>query len=77
MKGELATELKRYRIVIRGEFGELLSNAFSEFHLKTGGGKTVLTADVVTSRGLYGILDRLSDYAVEVESFREVGEQAT
>jgi hypothetical protein len=65
--------MKRYRIEVRGEFGDLLSNAFSELQIETAGGRTVLTADVVDSSGLYGILDRLGDFAIEVVSFREVG----
>jgi hypothetical protein len=64
--------MKRYRIVVRGEFGELLSNAFADFRIETGQGETVLTADVVDSSQLYGILDRLRDFAVEVVRFREV-----
>jgi hypothetical protein len=64
--------MRRYRIVARGEFGALLSNAFSELHVRTGDGETVLTADVVDSAGLYGILDRLRDFAIDVVDFREV-----
>jgi hypothetical protein len=64
--------MKRYRIVVRGEFGELLCNAFADFRIETGQGETVLTADVVDSSQLYGILDRLRDFAVDVVRFREV-----
>jgi hypothetical protein len=71
-KREWSAEMKRYRIVVRGEFGELLSNAFADFRIETGQGETVLTADVVDSSQLYGILDRLRDFAVEVVRFREV-----
>jgi hypothetical protein len=66
--------MKRYRIVVRGEFGELTSIAFSEFSIETGHGKTVLTADVEHRAAIHGILDRLRDFAIEVESVREVGE---
>jgi hypothetical protein len=65
--------MKRYRIEVRGEFGDLLSNAFSELRIETAHGKTVLTADVDDNSGLYGILDRLRDFAIEVVSFSEVG----
>ena len=64
--------MRRYRIVAKGEFGALLSNAFSECQVKTSGGETILTADVVDSSGLYGILDRLRDLAVDVVDFHEV-----
>jgi hypothetical protein len=64
--------MKRYRIVVRGEFGELLSNAFADFRIETGQGETVLTGDMVDGSQLYGVLDRLRDFAVEIVRFREV-----
>jgi len=72
-----ADDMRRYRIVVRGEFGPLLSNAFSDLLIETRSGETVLTAEVVDSSGLYGILDRLGDFAVEVVSFRDVSSAGT
>jgi hypothetical protein len=65
--------MRRYRIVIRGEVGELVSNAFSDLQIETGHGESVLTADVADGAGLYRILDRLSDLAIEVVGFHEIG----
>ena len=64
--------MKSYQIVVRGEFGALLSQAFSDLKIEPIQGETVLTAVDVDSSGLYRILDRLRDFAVEIESFREV-----
>jgi hypothetical protein len=72
-KEEGNSPMRRYRIVVRGEFGDLLSNAFSDTRVEIAQGKTVLTADVADNAGLFGILDRLRNFAVELESFNEVG----
>jgi hypothetical protein len=63
---------ERYRIVVHGEFGGLLSAAFDDVAVTTGGGKTELMAAVTDSQELYGLLDRLRDHGVEIESVRRV-----
>jgi hypothetical protein len=71
--GQLRTvDMKRYRIVVRGEFGDLLTSAFSEFHIEAANGQTSLTGYLVDCAALYGVLDRLRDFAIEVVSFREL-----
>ena len=61
----------RYQIEVRGEFDELLSNAFSKLAIEAGNGRTIPMVDAVDSAGLFTILDRLPDFAVEVVSFRD------
>ena len=64
--------MRRYRIVVQGEFGDLLKSAFAELHIATGTGETVLIAEVDNSTGLYRIIDRLNDFAVSIIGFREI-----
>jgi hypothetical protein len=63
---------RRYRIVVRGEFGELLSSAFAGISVLRHRGTTILTADVADSAEFYGVLDRLRDFAIEVVSVNEI-----
>jgi hypothetical protein len=62
---------KRYRIVVRGEIGDLVAHAFPELRIEAGHGKSVLSATVADSAALYGILDRLRDLAIDVVSLHE------
>jgi hypothetical protein len=73
-KGEPSAVGERYRIVVRGEFGDLLSAAFDDVSVETGGGKTVLVAAVRDSQELYGILDRLRDHGVHIEKVSQIDE---
>jgi hypothetical protein len=63
---------RRYRIVVRGEFGELLSTAFAGISALPHRGTTILTADVADLSEFYGVLDRLRDFAIEVVSVEEL-----
>ncbi|MGH2827089.1 MAG: hypothetical protein ACRDKF_08980 [Actinomycetota bacterium] len=65
--------MKRYRIVVQGEFGELLTSAFADVTVDARNGRTVLTAQVRDVSGLYGLINRLSDFAIEIVSLCEVG----
>jgi hypothetical protein len=65
---------ERYRVVVHGEFGDLLSTAFDDVSVSTGEGKTVLVAAVRDSQELYGLLDRLRDHGVEIEEVSRLGE---
>lgn len=66
------TGRRRYRIVVRGEFGELLSSAFAEMSAQPHGGTTTLIADVADLSEFYGVLDRLRDFAIEIVSVNEL-----
>jgi hypothetical protein len=69
-KGDV--DVRRYRIVVRGEHRDLIANDFKELILEPGRGVTRLTADVVDSCELYGILDRFRDLSIEVVSLNEI-----
>jgi hypothetical protein len=63
---------RKYRIVVRGEFGELLSSAFDEMTAQPDRGTTILMADVADLSEFYGVLDRLRDFAIELVSVDEL-----
>jgi hypothetical protein len=63
---------QRCRIVVHGEFGDLLQAAFADASVTTGGGKTVLVTTLRDSQELYGVLDRLRDYGVKIETVSQV-----
>jgi hypothetical protein len=67
---------RRYRIVVRGECTDLMATAFQELAMEPGRGTTQLTADVVDSSQLYGILDQLRYFALELVSLNEIGQEA-
>jgi hypothetical protein len=62
----------RYRIVVREEFGDILSAAFPGISVEPGEGRTVLTVTVEDEQELYGIVDRLRDFAVSIVSISEM-----
>ena len=67
-----ASKRRRYRIVVRGEFGDLLSSAFGDMTAHPHQGTTILTADVADLSEFYGVLDRLRDFAIELVSVNEL-----
>jgi hypothetical protein len=64
----MTTHGDRYRIVVRWEFGELLTAAFSDVEVETVEGMTVMTVSVRDAQELYGLIDRMRDHGVEIES---------
>jgi hypothetical protein len=69
-----STGREHYRIVVAGEFGDLLSAAFDDVTVTAGGGKTVLIAPVRDSQELYGLMDRLRDHGVQLERVTQIDE---
>jgi len=61
-----------YRIVVHGEFGDLLRAAFSDMSITTGEGKTVLFGRMRDHAELYGVLDRMRDLGIDVLAMGEV-----
>ena len=56
------------RIVVRGEFGPLLTAALPECEIAALSGETHVTAQVRDEAELYGVLDRLRDLGAELVS---------
>ena len=56
----------RYRIVLRGRLSERFESAFDGMALESGPNQTVLVGEVRDQAHLYGLLDRLRDFGIEL-----------
>jgi hypothetical protein len=56
----------RYRIVLRGRLSERFESAFDGMTLEYGPNRTVLVGDVRDQAQLYGLLDRLQEFGIEL-----------
>ena len=57
-----------YEIYVRGRLGPEMQRALADLRPQVQTGRTRLSADDVDQASLHGILDRLQDLALEVES---------
>lgn len=67
-----AMEPTRYRIVVKGRLSERFHSAFHGVALEPLPGRTVLTGEFADETQLYGVLDRLRDFGIELESVNSV-----
>jgi hypothetical protein len=56
----------RYRIVLRGRLSESFESVFDGMTLEHGPNRTVLTGDVRDQAQLYGLIDRLQEFGIEL-----------
>ena len=56
----------RYRIVLRGRLSESFATAFEGMALEPGPNQTVLVGEIRDQAQLYGLLDRLRDFGIEL-----------
>jgi hypothetical protein len=63
----------KYRIVLRGRLSEHLASAFEGMALEPGPGQTVLVGDVRDQAHMYGLLDQLRDFGIELVAVEPVG----
>jgi hypothetical protein len=63
----------RYRIVLRGRLSERFETAFEGMTLEPGPNQTVLTGEVRDQAQLYGLLDRLRDFGIELVAVEPAG----
>ena len=56
----------RYRIILRGRLSERFESAFDGMVLEPGPNQTVLVGEVRDQAQLYGLLDRLRDFGIEL-----------
>jgi hypothetical protein len=56
----------RYRIVLRGRLSERFESAFDGMTLEHGPNQTVLIGDVRDQAQLYGLLDRLQEFGIDL-----------
>jgi hypothetical protein len=63
----------KYRIVLRGRLSEHFASAFEGMALEPGPGQTVLVGDVRDQAHLYGLLDRLRDFGIDLLAVEPAG----
>jgi hypothetical protein len=56
----------RYRIILRGRLSERFETAFDGMTLEPGPNQTVLVGEVRDQAQLYGLLDRLRDFGIDL-----------
>jgi hypothetical protein len=66
--------VKRYRLVVRGALSERFASAFEGMTLvpANGSGTTALVGDVRDQAQLYGLLDRVRDFGLELVALEVV-----
>jgi len=67
----------RYRIVLRGECGNVLQGILSNATIESQRGWTCVIATVGGESGFYGLLDRFQDLALQVVSINQLDADAT
>jgi hypothetical protein len=58
----------RYRIVLRGRLSKRFESAFEGMTLEHTPGRTVLTGEVRDQAQLYGVLDQVRDFGIDLLS---------
>ena len=65
--------MSTYEIVIRGRLSSRYDGAFDRVTLLPRAGSTLLTAQIADPAQLYGLLNRLRDFGIELISVNESG----
>jgi hypothetical protein len=63
----------RYRIVLRGRLANRFESAFDGMALEPGPDQTVLVGEVRDQAHLYGLLDRLRDFGIDLIAVEPAG----
>jgi len=63
---------RRYEIVVRGRLSTRFEGAFDGATLVPRNGQTTLCADLADQSDLYGLLNRLRDFGIELVSVNAV-----
>lgn len=64
-------KVKRYRVLVRGTLSERFASAFEGMTLETEVGMTALVGEIRDQAQLYGVLDRLRDFGLELVGVEE------
>ena len=59
---------RQYRLVLRGELSDRFAGEFEGMQMERVAGTTVLSGNVVDQTHLYGLLDRLPQFGIELVS---------
>lgn len=65
---------QRYDIVVRGRLSTRYASAFDGVTLEPRNGETTLRAESLDQSQLYGLLNRLRDFGIELISIKAVPE---
>jgi hypothetical protein len=65
---------QRYEIVVRGRLSRRYESAFDSVTLVPQDGRTTLRADLADQSQLYGLLNRLRDFGIELVSVNAIAE---
>jgi hypothetical protein len=65
---------QRFDIVVRGRLSRRYESAFDGVTLVPENGRTTLRAELADESQLYGLLNRLRDFGIELVSLNAVGE---
>jgi len=68
-----ADHRRRYRIILRGECRQMLADTLEEAVVESGPGWTCIMASVRDESELYGLLDRIQEFALHIVSLNELG----
>jgi hypothetical protein len=66
------TDRRRCQIVVRGRLSERFGAALPGLELESRPGETVITGEFSDQAHLFGVLNRLSDFGIEVVSLNPV-----
>ncbi len=66
----------RYRITVRGRLSERFASAFHGMTVERKPGETTLVGMIADQGQLYGVLDRLRDFGIELVRLEEVDRNA-
>jgi hypothetical protein len=67
---------RRYRLVLRGELGELFGFLFDGMKIDPVAGTTVLTGRVIDQAHLHGLIRRTRDLGLELISIQPADERS-
>ena len=73
MSGTANHHRRRYRIIVRGECQQMLADTLEEAVVESGRGWTCIMASVRDESELYGLLDRIQEFALHIVSLNELG----
>jgi hypothetical protein len=65
---------QQYEIVVRGRLSRRYESAFDDITLVARDGRTTLRAELADQSQLYGLLNRLRDFAIELISVNAVSD---
>ena len=55
-----------YRLVVTGEMGPAMREAFGDMHVQTDHGRTVLSGELMDQPALYSVLERLQALGLDL-----------